>query len=149
MITTGNIEIDKPIGEVFDYTVNNVPEWSDTVVEEKVIEQTPDGVGSRFRVVTRDPGGKSMEFDGTVTLNQRPTAQTVVMIGKQFEIEAAYTFEDIGGRTRVDLTSIVTPKGFVMKLMFFVVGGLGKRAGCKALEKELASLKEKVEARDC
>lgn len=149
MITTGNIEIDKPIGEVFDYTVNNVPEWSNTVVEEKVIEQTPDGVGSRFHVVTRDPGGKSMEFDGTVTLNQRPTAQTVVMIGKQFEIEAAYTFEDIGGRRRVDLTSIVTPKGFVMKLMFFVVGGLGKRAGCKALEKELASLKEKVEARDC
>ena len=149
MITTGNIEIGKPIGEVFDYTVNNVPEWSNTVVEEKVIEQTPDGVGSRFRVVTRDPGSKSMEFDGTVTLNQRPTAQTVVMIGKQFEIEAAYTFEDIGGRTRGDLTSIVTPKGFVMKLMFFVVGGLGKRAGCKALEKELASLKEKVEARDC
>jgi hypothetical protein len=71
------------------------------------------------------------------------------MIGKQFEIEAAYTFEDIGGRTRVDLTSIVTPKGFVMKLMFFVVGWLGKRAGCKALEKELASLKVKVEARDC
>ena len=149
MITMGNIEIDKPIEEVFDYTVNNVPEWSDTVVEEKVIEQTPDGVGSRFHVVTRDPGGKSMEFDGTVTLNQRPTAQTVVMIGKQFEIEAAYTFEDIGGRTRGDLTSIVTPKGFVMKLMFFVVGGLGKRAGCKALEKELASLKVKVEARDC
>ena len=149
MITTGNIEIGKPIGEVFDYTVNNVPEWSDTVVEEKVIEQTPDGVGSRFRVVTRDPGSKSMEFDGTVTLNQRPTAQTVVMIGKQFEIEAAYTFEDIGGRTRVDLTSIVTPKGFVMKLMFFVAGGLRKRAGCKALEKELASLKVKVEARDC
>ena len=29
----------------------------------------------------------------------------------------------------------------------FDVGPLGKRAGCKALEKELASLKEKIEGR--
>ena len=53
-----------------------------------------------------------MEFDGTVPLNERPTAQTVVMIGKQFDIEGSYTFEDLGGRTRVNLVSVVTPKGF-------------------------------------
>ena len=145
MKTAGSIEIDKPIAEVFDYTVNNVPEWSNTVVEGKIVEQTPDGVGSQFHVLTRDSGGKRMEFDGTVTLNKRPTAQTVVMIGRQFDIEASYTFEDIVGRTRVNLISVVTPKGFMMKLMFLMVGPLGKRAGCKALEKELASLKEKVE----
>jgi len=67
------------------------------------------------------------------------------MIGRQFDIEASYTFEDIVGRTRVNLISVVTLKGFMMKLMFLMVGPLGKRAGCKALEKELASLKEKVE----
>ncbi|MBC8245758.1 MAG: SRPBCC family protein [Verrucomicrobia bacterium] len=147
MTTNGSIEIDRPIEAVFDYTVNNVPEWSDTVVEEKVIEQTPDGVGSRFHVLTRDPGGKEMPLDGTVTLNERPTAQTVVMVGKQFDIEASYTFEDLGGRTRVNLVSVVTPNGFKMKLMFLMVGWLGKRAGCKALQKELASLKEKAESR--
>ena len=122
MTTAGSVEIDKPIAEVFDYTVNNVAEWSVIVVEEKVIEQTTDGVGSRFHVLTSDPGGKPMEFDGTVTLNERPTAQTVVMIGKQFDIEAAYTFEDLGERTRVTQTSVVTPKGFMMKLMFLVFG---------------------------
>lgn len=132
---------------VFDYTVNNIPEWSLTVVEETVTEQTPDGVGSRFHVLTCDPGGKEMPFDGTVTLNEPPTARTVVMIGGQFDIEASYTFEDLGGRTRVSLVSVVTPKGFMMKLMFLVVGPLGKRAGCKAIEKELACLKEKVESR--
>jgi hypothetical protein len=95
----------------------------------------------------RKHGGKQMEFDGTVPLNERPTAQTVVMIGKQFDIEGSYTFEDLGRRTRVNLVSVVTPKGFMMKLMFLMVGPLGKRAGCKALEKELASLREKVEGR--
>ena len=65
MTTAGSVEIDKPIAEVFDYTVNNVAEWSVTVVEEKVIEQTTDGVGSRFHVLTRDPGGKPMELDGS------------------------------------------------------------------------------------
>lgn len=89
-----------------------------------------------------------MEFDDTLMLNERPTAQTTVMIGRQFDIEASYTFEDLGGRTKVNLISVVTPKGFMMKLMFLVVGWLGKRAGCKALQKELASFKEKVEARD-
>ena len=122
MTTAGSVEIDKPIAEVFDYTVNNVAEWSVTVVEEKVIEQTTDGAGSRFHVLTSDPGGKPMELDGTVTLNERPTAQTVVMIGKQFDIEAAYTFGDLGERTRVTQTSVVTPKGFMMKLMFLVFG---------------------------
>jgi len=133
MKTIGNIEIDRPIEAVFDYTVNNVPEWSETVVEETVVEKTTDGVGSRFHVLTRDPGGKEMPFDGTVTLNERPTAQTVVMIGKKFDIEASYTFEDLGGRTRVNLISIVTPMGFAMKLMFPLIGRLGQRAGCKAL----------------
>ncbi len=70
------------------------------------------------------------------------------MIGRQFDIEASYTFEDLGGRTKVNLISVVTPKSFMMKLMFWRSAGWGKRAGCKALQKELASLKEKVEARD-
>ena len=85
-----------------------------------------EGVGSRFHVLTRDLGGKQMEFDGTVTLNERPRAQTSVMIGRQFDIEASYTFEDLGGRTKVNLISVVTLKGFMMKLIFLVVGWLGE-----------------------
>jgi len=48
------------------------------------------------------------------------------MIGRQFDIEASYTFEDLGGRTKVNLISVVTPKGFMMKLMFLVVDWLGE-----------------------
>ena len=102
-----------------------------------------EGVGSRFHVLTRDLGGKQMEFDGTVTLNERPRAQTSVMIGRQFDIEASYTFEDLGGRTKVNLISVVTPKSFMMKLMFLVVGWLGETGrlqgapkGTRELERE-------------
>jgi len=38
-----------------------------------------------------------MEFDGVVTRHEPPTAHTVVMKGKQFDIEAEYSFEDLGG----------------------------------------------------
>ena len=44
-----SIEIDRPIGEVFDYTNHNVAESSITVVEDEVIEDREGGVGSTFR----------------------------------------------------------------------------------------------------
>jgi hypothetical protein len=51
-----SVEIDRPIDEVFDYTNNHVAEWSITIVENEVIEEKPEGVGSTFRCVTEDHG---------------------------------------------------------------------------------------------
>jgi hypothetical protein len=39
MLTSGSVEIDKPIEVVFEYTNNNVAEWSTIVVEDEVIEK--------------------------------------------------------------------------------------------------------------
>jgi hypothetical protein len=39
MRTSGSVEIDKPIEVVFEYTNNNVAEWSTIVVEDEVIEK--------------------------------------------------------------------------------------------------------------
>ena len=39
MQTSGSVEIDKPIEVVFEYTNNNVAEWSTIVVEDEVIEK--------------------------------------------------------------------------------------------------------------
>ena len=39
MRTSGSIEIDKFIEMVFEYTNNNVAEWSPIVVEDEVIEK--------------------------------------------------------------------------------------------------------------
>lgn len=95
MQTEKSIEIDRPIDAVFDYTTKNVAEWSIIVIEDRVIDEKPDGVGTTFLVVT-EAGGRRMEFDGVVTKHEPPRAHTVLMKGKQFDINAEYRFEDPG-----------------------------------------------------
>jgi hypothetical protein len=138
------VEIARPIAEVFDFATNHVAEWSLTVVEDRVVEEQPDGVGTTFRVVTEEKG-RRMEFDGVVTRHEPPVASSVVLRGAHFDIDVDYLFEDLGGRTRLTQRSKVTGKGFI-KVMFFLFGWLMKRAGCKAQENELANLKRIMEA---
>ena len=144
MRSEASIEIDRPIEEVFEVTIRRVTDWSIIVVEDEVVEEKPEMVGTRFRTITEERGHR-MEFDGVVILHQAPTAHTVEMRGKQFDIEAAYRFEDLGGRTRVTVKSRVTAHGFT-KVMFALMGWAMKRSGCKAQAKELESLKRLVES---
>ena len=143
MHSLASIEIDRPIDEVFNYTNKKVAEWSLTVVEDKLIEDK-DGVGTRFLCVTEE-NGRRMEFDGVVTVWQPPTTSAISLTGKSFDIEAEYRFEDLGGRTRVTQESHVSGKGFV-KVVFFLFGWLMNKQGCKAVNNELESLKEKLES---
>ncbi|MHC4177313.1 MAG: SRPBCC family protein [Planctomycetota bacterium] len=138
-----SVEIDRPIDEVFEYTNNNVAEWSITVVENEVIEEKPGGVGSTFRCVTEDHG-RRMEFQGVVTRHDPPNVSAIHLRGQHFDIDAEYLFEDLGGRTRVTLRSTVAPKGF-FKVFFLLFGWMMKKAGCKALQNELGNLKRLLE----
>ena len=147
MKTEARIEIDRPVELVFQLTNDHVPEWSEVVVEEEMLEKKPGGVGSRFRTVTADRG-RRMDFDGTVTQFDPPVLSAVELTGKSFDIEAEYQFEDLGGgRTCVTQTSVVRPKGF-MKVMFFLLGWMMKSSSCKAVQKELESLKAFCETDD-
>ncbi len=139
MHNTGSIEIDCPIDDVFRLTNDHVDEWSMIVVENEITDQKPEGVGTTFRTVTEE-NGKRMEFQGVVTRHDPPYASAVRMTGDMFDIEADYTFEDRGGQTRVTQDSRVHAKGF-FKVILFLFGWLMKKSSCKALEKELNSLK--------
>ena len=146
MQTSASVEIDRPIAEVFEYANNNVAEWSITVIEDEVIEEKPGRIGSTFRIVTEERGRK-MEFQGETVAWKEPTHSAAVLRGQQFDIDVAYDFEDLGGgRTRITQTSRVHPKGF-FKVVFFLMGWMFRKAGCKATENELSSLKENCEAR--
>jgi len=138
-----SVEIDRPIDEVFEYTNRKVAEWSPTVVEDEMIEEKPDGVGSTFRCVTEDHG-RRMEFEGVITRHEPPNVSAIRMTGQHFDIDAEYLFEDLGGRTRVTQRSSVAPKGF-LKVFFFLFGWMMRKAGCKAAENELANLKRLLE----
>ena len=143
MHSLASIEIDRPIGEVFTYTNEKVAEWSLTVVNDEVIEDK-NGVGTTFRCVTEERG-RRMEFQGVITLWEPPTKSAISLTGKCFDIEAEYRFEDLNGRTRVTQESTVSGKGFV-KIMFFLFGWLMNKQGCKAVSRELESLKRKLES---
>lgn len=138
-----SVEIDRPIEDVFTYTNEKVAEWSLTVVEDEVIEDNG-GVGDTFRCVTEEKG-RRMEFHGTTTVWEPPTRSAISLIGKSFDIEAEYRFEDLNGRTRVTQESTVSGKGFV-KIMFLLFGWLMNKQGCNAVQNELESLKAKLEA---
>jgi hypothetical protein len=141
-----SIEIDRPIDEVFRLTNHHVAEWSIVVVEDEVIDEKPEGVGTTFRTVTEDHG-KRMEFQGVVTRSDPPHAHAVRLTGTMFDIETEFTFEDLSGRTRVTQTAEVTGKGF-FKVFMFLFGWMMTKSHCKASENELESLKRFCEAFD-
>ena len=144
MRTEASIEIDRPIQEVFDYTNDHVAEWSITVVEDEVLDSTPDRVGTRFRTVTQNQG-RRMDFEGVVTHYEPPHASAVELRGNAFDIDVAYLFEDLGGRTKVTQVSHVRGKGF-FKLLLLLFGWLGRTASCQAAQNELQNLKFLLEA---
>ncbi len=139
MKSEGSIEIDRPIDEVFRLTNDHVAEWSIIVVENEMLDEKPGRVGSTFRTVTEE-NGKRMEFQGVVTHHEPPHGSAIHMTGSMFDIDAAYFFEDVGGRTRVTQKSSVAGKGF-FKVLLFLIGWMMHKASCKATQKELESLK--------
>lgn len=144
MQSAGSVVINRPIDEVFRLMNDHVAEWSIIVVEDETIEDTG-GVGTRFRTVTEERG-KRMEFEGVVTKWEPPTASSIEMSGKMFDIFADYTLEDLGGtQTVVTQNSRVKGKG-VFGLFLTVFGGMLKKSSCKALDAELNSLKDFCES---
>ena len=139
-----SVDVDRPIGHVFECTNDHVCEWSETCVSEEVIEDTGGG-GTRFRILTRDRGC-DIPLDGLVTAWDPPRYAAIHLTGAQFDIDVDYTFEEREGGTRVTQHSIVRGKGMT-RVMFFLLGWLMRRSGCDAQRKELDGLESFGEAR--
>ena len=139
MKNSGTIVIDRSIDVVFELATNRMPEWSKIVVEETVFLEKPDGVGTTFKTITEE-NGKRMEFDGEVIRHQPPNLNAVKLMGKFFDIETEFQFEDVAGSTRVTQFADVNGKG-VFKVILFVMGWLMSKAHCEASQRELECLK--------
>ena len=110
MESSVSVDINRPLPEVFRYTNENVSDWSITVVENEVLEETPEKVGSRFRMLTQDRG-RQMEMTGEVIRYEENRLSEVFLVGQGFEISAFYIFEDLGnGVTRVTETAQSIPR---------------------------------------
>ncbi|MBM81028.1 MAG: hypothetical protein CMJ78_10600 [Planctomycetaceae bacterium] len=142
MNNDGSVVVNCPIEDVFRLTINHVAEWSNVVVEDKLINDVNNGdVGTTFLSVTED-NGRRMEFQGEVIEHDPPHSSAIYMKGDMFNIDCQYQFEEVDGGTRVSQQSSVTPNGLITKLMFAIMGPFIARRGCDALEREFASLKE-------
>ncbi|RMG32830.1 MAG: hypothetical protein D6725_16880 [Planctomycetota bacterium] len=143
------VEIDAPLEEVFRWTTEHVPEWSETVVREEIIERTPEGVGSRFRCICRErENGPETEFDGELVRHEPPHRATVVLRGRQFDLKVDYVFEPLGpARARVTQRTVVRGKTFAGRLLFAILGPLARRSSCRAAARELDRLKTFCERR--
>lgn len=106
------MKVDRPIAEVFHAASEQIADWSITVSENEILDRTPDGIGTTFRVVTEDRG-KRLVFDGTVTHHDPPNFHAVRMTNPMFDIETELTFEELDGHTRVTQVAIVTGKGAI------------------------------------
>ncbi len=146
MQTEISVEIDAPIEQVFDYAINNTKEWSTLIVDDTVINETPEVVGSTFRIVTEERG-RRLEFEGAVTHHDPPNAHSVYLKNDMFDLDVEYRFEDLGGRTRLTQGSTVHGKGFV-KVMFSLFGWAMKKSSSDSGESELNNLKRIVEERN-
>ena len=145
MKNEASVEIDRPIEEVFRLAIEEMPEWSTVVVADEVLEETPNRVGTTFRLVTEDHG-KQMEFQGIVTRYDPPHSSAVRMTNEMLDIETEFTFTDLSGRTRVHQQATVNGRGF-WKLLMMVFGWLTQKAACRSSQNELKHLKNYCEAR--
>ena len=145
MKSQASIEIQCPIDEVFRLTNEHVAEWSLTVISDELVEQTVDGIGTRFRTVTEGHGQRK-EFDGVVTAYDPPFRNRIYLTGKSFNLDIDYQFQVTGDGTRVTQIVDVQPKR-ILKVLFGLFGWLMQKASCEEAMKELESLRAFCESR--
>jgi uncharacterized membrane protein len=139
-----SVEIDRPPEEVFAYVANpqNLPEWTNLVLEVRKDAEGQPQEGDRFSVVAKFLG-RRFETPFEVSSHEPPRHHSDRSTGGPFEQEYIYTFEQTGaGGTRITQVVETEPGGF-----FKLVGPLLERAGSRQLRADLQSLKDLLEAR--
>jgi uncharacterized membrane protein len=139
-----SVEIDRPPEEVFSYVSNpeNLPEWSNLVLEVRKDTEGQLQEGDRFSVTAKFLG-RRFETPFEVSAHEPPRRHSDRSMGGPFEQEYIYTFEETaGGKTRLTHVVEAEPGGF-----FRLVGPLLERAGSRQFRADLQILKDLLEQR--
>jgi uncharacterized membrane protein len=137
-----SIVIDKPIGEVFDFThdLANNPLWQTTVVEIETLTEGPMRVGSQWREV-RKFLGKRIETVLELTEYEPNARSAVRMVSGPVPLRGTYEYEPVGGGTRFTVTGELDAHGF-----FKLAEPVFARITGRELEANLGHLKDLLEA---
>ena len=141
-----SIEIERSQQDVFDFVnePSNIKLIVPNLVDEGLIEETPDKVGTTFWHEYEE-NGRKMKMTGVVTEYERPTRSAVELDGPMFSLGVLYEYEALGpDRMRLTQHSNGTFK-HVFKLLGLLMGKKMKRDGEKVLEDNFARLKSVLE----
>ena len=142
-----SIDIDRPREEVFAFIDDeeNLPKIVPNLVDQGLINETPDKVGTTFWHIYEE-NGRKMKMTGEVTEHQPHERLAVKLDGSFFGLEVAYKLEELGPKaTRLTQYSKSRFK-HVFKLMGLLFGKKMEREGRKAQAENFARMKAMIEA---
>ena len=122
----GEIVIDRPVGEVFDFVADerNEPRFNPQRRRAEKISDGPIGAGTRFRAEMISMGRPvEMEIEFTGFERPRRLASTTHM--SSMDVRYALTFEPVPEGTRMRWSGDLEPRG-ILKLMGPIVARMGR-----------------------
>lgn len=124
---TGEIVIDRPVEEVFDFVSNecNEPRYNVEMVSAEKVTEGPVGLGSRFEAVMRS-GRREFPLTIEFTSFERPLRLGSHSTAPGMSTDGALTFERRGGSTVMRWGWDVNVEG-AMKLLRPLVTWMGDR----------------------
>ena len=139
---SGEVVIDRPINEVFDFVADerNEPLYSSRMLTAAKVTDGPIGIGTRFLATTKSGRGTADMVIEVIGFD-RPRRIVSSTSLSTMDIRGTLTFEPVGQDTRMRWSWDIEPKG-ALKFMGPVVTLMGRRN-----EKAIwASLKAYLEA---
>jgi uncharacterized membrane protein len=137
-----SVQINRPVEEVFAFVTNidNLPLWAGPVTEAKQTSEGPIGVGTT-QTQSAQFLGRQLETTQEVTAYELNKKLSTKSTSGLLPLEVHYTFEPVGGGTRVKLEGNLDAGGF-FKLAEPVAGRMLKRQTAS----DAQTLKELLEA---
>ena len=126
MLIQGDIVINRPIDEVFDFAADecNEPEYNPDMTLAEMVTQGPIGVGSKFHCVMTGARAADMTIEYTEFDRPRRLASTAHM--SSMDINGTLLFEPQGQSTKMKWLWNIEPRGF-MKVLGPIVRRMGER----------------------
>jgi carbon monoxide dehydrogenase subunit G len=126
MLVEGDILINRPIDEVFDFVADerNEPKYNPRMTVAEMVTPGPIGVGSKFHCVMTGAGATDVAVEFTEFVRPRRLGSTSHI--SNMDINGTLLFEPQGQRTRLKWLWNIEPRGF-LKLLGPMVRRMGER----------------------
>jgi len=126
VLIQGDIVINRPVDEVFDFAADerNEPEYNPEMTLAEMVTQGPIGVGSKFHCVITGARAADMTIEYTEFDRPRRLASTAHL--SSMDITGTLLFVPQGQSTKMKWLWNIEPRGF-MKLLGPIVRRMGER----------------------